>query len=104
MRALENLDNVLYELCRHACNVMDSWIPYPCNAIAKGLGISDYAARKCIKELREKGLVAKNSIPSSKEDCLPPYNGFCITEQAKTTDTFKRAAALPTSWWMTPEV
>lgn len=54
MRALENLDNVLYELCRHACNVMDSWIPYPCNAIAKGLGISDYAARKCIKELREK--------------------------------------------------
>lgn len=92
MRALENLDNVLYELCRHSCNLMDSWMPYPCNAIAENLSISKYAARKCIKELREMGLVEKDSMILDREYCSMPYNGFCITAKAKKSDTFKRAA------------
>lgn len=92
MRALENLDNVLYELCRHSCNLMDSWVPYSCNTIAENLNISKYAARKCIKELRERGLVEKDSIIPDHEYCSLPYNGFCVTEMAKKTDTFKRAA------------
>ena len=58
----EYLDEVLYSLCQHDCNIMECWVPYSCTAISAQLGISVYAARKCMRKLVENGLAVRDSM------------------------------------------
>ena len=50
------MDEVLYQLCRHAVGIMDGWHPYPAWAIAKQAGVSLSTARRRLRKLKEKGL------------------------------------------------
>ena len=88
----EYLDEVLYSLCQHDCNIMECWVPYSCTAISAQLGISVYAARKCMRKLVENGLAVRDSMILDSEESYLPVVGFCLADNGRTTEAYKRAS------------
>lgn len=86
------MDEVLYQLCRHAVGIMDGWHPYPAWAIAKQAGVSLSTARRRLRKLKEKGL-ARTFFENADEDSeySLPYHGWGITALTKETDEYKKA-------------
>lgn len=91
---LVHKDDVLQIVCAQMLDMMDSEVPVSCTHIAQRLGISVYAARKCMHELEREGFVKRGSFVFVPEDDFPgpPYNGWVMTRKAKETDAFRKAS------------
>lgn len=80
---------VFNKLCRHCCCLMYGWVPLPCTAISRQLGISLYKCRQAMKTLVAEGLAVRTSCILDPEESMLPYHGFAVTEKGKKTGIYK---------------
>lgn len=86
------MNEVLYQLCRHAVGIVDGWHPYPAWAIAKRAGISLSTARRRLRKLKKEGLARTFSEKADEDSKYSlPYHGWGITEKARETEEYEKA-------------
>lgn len=86
------MNDILYSLCLHSTDIMDGWTPIPARLIAKSVGVSLYKARKELCTLKENGYAYTFSLIIDPEETILPYHGWGITEAARETEEYKKAA------------
>lgn len=86
-------ENIFKQLCVHYCNCMSGWLPLPARLLAKDNNCTLYMARKCLKQLKDEGLVISDIWHEYNEySCRNILlRGFTITDKAKETEIFKQA-------------
>ena len=78
----EEIDEILYTLCRHNVSIMGGWYPFPATAIAKTLDMSVHKVRYHLRKLKQQGIV-----DSIREGGMTEYgevfcyHGWHITEK-----------------------
>ena len=88
-----NLNKVLYHLCRQNVSIMDGWYPIPSTFLSEICNLSLYKTRKELKKLKEQGYIIS--------DCMSIYNdfecqqyiirGYTLTEKGKETEEYRKA-------------
>ena len=97
----ETADFVFKEMCNLSQN-WEGWYVFSARLIASGSKYSVYQVRKALHELRDFGLVKRDSegcpaqvsygeVPELICEAGPPMNGWSVTKKGKETDVYEKA-------------
>lgn len=88
----EDMDEILYALCRHNISIMDGWHPLPATIIADVLDVSVHKVRRHLRQLKKQGFVNDCHEGGQTEDGqVYCYWGWTITDKALNTNEYKKA-------------
>lgn len=89
---MNDKDKIFSILCRHCCNIMDGWIPYPSTVIHSQIpSITLYAVRKHLKALKQEGLITSDLYVDHGDERPILIRGYVVTEKGRNTNEYRQA-------------
>ena len=85
-------EEIFNMLCRHSCNIMCGWVPFPSTCIHESMPeISLYKVRKYLKELKQEGFIESDLFVDQGDERPILVRGWVLTKEGMKTEAYFKA-------------
>lgn len=94
-------DACLKWICEHSAAICEHPTVFSCTWIAKGLNLTNYLARKCMRDLAAEGYVKRSHEGgwSDWTDQIYCIHGYELTKKGAEHPYYKRRLKEDMDWW-----